>query len=186
MALFSLDKYDVVPIDTHVYQIAQRFMPSLSTLQNGSKTLSLSVYQSIGEFFRQSFGYFLSQHKKQTTNKNKNKNELHVVEKRHSYIEMVIWNREFAGWAHCILFATELNKTNSLVTETKNNKLKNDANHTQKHVKTQNNNQKRKRKEIENDIDSCDVSLEEKENILNETLSTVRTKNKKSKVKNNK
>jgi hypothetical protein len=84
------------------------------------------------------------------------------------------------------LFAAELNKTNSLVTETKNNKLKNDANHTQKHVKTQNNNQKRKRKEIENDIDSCDVSLEEKENILNETLSTVRTKNKKSKVKNNK
>jgi N-glycosylase/DNA lyase len=90
VALFSLDKYDVVPIDTHVYQIAQRFMPSLSTLQNGSKTLSLSVYQSIGEFFRQSFGYFLSQHKKQTTNKNKNKNELYVVEKRHSYIEMVI------------------------------------------------------------------------------------------------
>jgi N-glycosylase/DNA lyase len=55
VALFALDKYDVVPIDTHVYQIAQRFMSDVKSA-NINKTLSSSVYQSIGDFFRRSFG----------------------------------------------------------------------------------------------------------------------------------
>jgi len=29
ISLFSLDKYDTIPVDTHVWQIAQKFMPSL-------------------------------------------------------------------------------------------------------------------------------------------------------------
>jgi 3-methyladenine DNA glycosylase/8-oxoguanine DNA glycosylase len=57
VALFALDKYDVVPIDTHVYQIAQRFMSDVKSA-NINKTLSSSVYQSIGDFFRRSFGHF--------------------------------------------------------------------------------------------------------------------------------
>jgi hypothetical protein len=50
-ALFSLDKLDLVPVDTHVWQIAQRFMPKL-----GKKTLNPTVYTEVGDFFRDRFG----------------------------------------------------------------------------------------------------------------------------------
>jgi hypothetical protein len=83
------------------------------------------------------------------------------------------------------LFAAELKKTKSFVAETKNNTLKHDPFLTQKQIKTQNRNHKHKRKkETENDIVIYETSLDEKENILNETLSKVETRNKKSKVNN--
>jgi hypothetical protein len=42
VSLFSLDKLDLVPVDTHVYQIAQRYMPSLK-----GKALSKSMHHLI-------------------------------------------------------------------------------------------------------------------------------------------
>jgi len=50
-ALFSLDKLDLVPVDTHVWQIAQRFMPKL-----GKKSLNSHIYTEVGDFFREKFG----------------------------------------------------------------------------------------------------------------------------------
>eukprot|EP00029_Vermamoeba_vermiformis_P005020 TRINITY_DN1624_c0_g1_i1.p1 TRINITY_DN1624_c0_g1~~TRINITY_DN1624_c0_g1_i1.p1 ORF type:complete len:221 (+),score=56.80 TRINITY_DN1624_c0_g1_i1:915-1577(+) len=50
-ALFSLDKLDLVPVDTHVWQIAQRFIPKL-----GKKSLNPQIYVEVGDFFREKFG----------------------------------------------------------------------------------------------------------------------------------
>jgi len=51
VSLFSLDQYDIVPVDTHVWTIAQRYLPSLR-----GKTLSDKTYQQVQEFFRSTFG----------------------------------------------------------------------------------------------------------------------------------
>jgi len=55
VALFSLDKLDAVPIDTHVWQIACRDYASLlPALTN--KSLNKRVYTQVGDFFRGRFG----------------------------------------------------------------------------------------------------------------------------------
>ena len=51
VALMSLDQLGEIPCDTHVWQIAIRYMPSLK-----SKSLTDRVYDSIGDFFRTKFG----------------------------------------------------------------------------------------------------------------------------------
>lgn len=51
IALFSLDKLDVVPVDTHVWQIAQKYLPKLK-----NQKLNKETYGEIGNFFRQLFG----------------------------------------------------------------------------------------------------------------------------------
>lgn len=51
IALMSLDQLGEIPVDTHVWQIAKRYMPEL-----GAKTLTDRVYDVIGDFFRQRFG----------------------------------------------------------------------------------------------------------------------------------
>lgn len=51
ICLFSLDKMEVVPVDTHIWQIAQTYMPGLK-----SKSLTDGIYQQIGEFFLRKFG----------------------------------------------------------------------------------------------------------------------------------
>lgn len=51
IALMSLDQLGEIPVDTHVWKIAQRYMPELS-----SKNLTSKVYDSIGDFFRKRFG----------------------------------------------------------------------------------------------------------------------------------
>jgi N-glycosylase/DNA lyase len=53
IALFSMNKLDVIPVDTHVWQIAQTYMPSLR-----KKKLNDAVYLEIGEFFRGLFGSY--------------------------------------------------------------------------------------------------------------------------------
>lgn len=53
IALFSLDKLDLVPIDTHVFQIAQRFIPSLK-----NKSLNKGNQKEIKDFFNTSFDNF--------------------------------------------------------------------------------------------------------------------------------
>ena len=45
VCLMSLDKHDVVPVDTHVWQIAQKYLPSLKN----SKTMTPQVYDAVGE-----------------------------------------------------------------------------------------------------------------------------------------
>eukprot|EP00009_Paramoeba_aestuarina_P014188 CAMPEP_0201528168 /NCGR_PEP_ID=MMETSP0161_2-20130828/37507_1 /ASSEMBLY_ACC=CAM_ASM_000251 /TAXON_ID=180227 /ORGANISM="Neoparamoeba aestuarina, Strain SoJaBio B1-5/56/2" /LENGTH=187 /DNA_ID=CAMNT_0047929333 /DNA_START=138 /DNA_END=697 /DNA_ORIENTATION=+ len=52
VALFSLDKVGVVPVDTHVWDIVRRFSPQLSE----KKTITPAVHQQVGEFFREEFG----------------------------------------------------------------------------------------------------------------------------------
>eukprot|EP00730_Choanoeca_flexa_P000978 TRINITY_DN10425_c0_g1_i4.p1 TRINITY_DN10425_c0_g1~~TRINITY_DN10425_c0_g1_i4.p1 ORF type:complete len:434 (+),score=82.35 TRINITY_DN10425_c0_g1_i4:144-1445(+) len=53
IALFSLDQTDVIPVDTHVWQIALRdYDSSLSE----AKSLTPKVYQRVGELFRSRFG----------------------------------------------------------------------------------------------------------------------------------
>lgn len=42
----------LVPVDTHVFQIGQRYLPSLS----GMKSVNKTTYSVIGNFFRDSFG----------------------------------------------------------------------------------------------------------------------------------
>jgi len=55
IALFSLDKLDVIPVDTHVWQIATRdYKAELPNLK--SKAMSKKVYDQVGDFFRNHFG----------------------------------------------------------------------------------------------------------------------------------
>jgi N-glycosylase/DNA lyase len=51
ICLFSLDKIGAVPVDTHVWQIAQPYMPHLR-----GKTLTPKIYHEIGEFYRKLHG----------------------------------------------------------------------------------------------------------------------------------
>jgi N-glycosylase/DNA lyase len=52
VALFSLDKSDVVPVDTHVWDIVVRdYEPSLG----GAKSLTPAVYDQVGDTFRRVF-----------------------------------------------------------------------------------------------------------------------------------
>ncbi|XP_065193472.1 N-glycosylase/DNA lyase-like [Sycon ciliatum] len=54
VCLMALDKHDVVPVDTHVYQVALRdYIPSLAAR---SKTLTPSLMATIGDFFRKLYG----------------------------------------------------------------------------------------------------------------------------------
>lgn len=53
VALFSLDQRGVVPVDTHVWQIACRYYdPSLAS----KASLTNAVYQSVNDAFIQRFG----------------------------------------------------------------------------------------------------------------------------------
>jgi N-glycosylase/DNA lyase len=52
VCLFSLDKDEAVPVDTHVRQLASRlYMPELKT-----KTITPATYERIAEFFHDRFG----------------------------------------------------------------------------------------------------------------------------------
>eukprot|EP01118_Nematostelium_gracile_P012670 TRINITY_DN465_c0_g1_i1.p1 TRINITY_DN465_c0_g1~~TRINITY_DN465_c0_g1_i1.p1 ORF type:complete len:378 (-),score=80.47 TRINITY_DN465_c0_g1_i1:13-1146(-) len=51
IALFSMDKFDIIPVDTHVWQIAQTYIPRLKNAKLNDKT-----YLEIGDFFRTKFG----------------------------------------------------------------------------------------------------------------------------------
>lgn len=67
VCLFALDKPQAIPVDTHVWQIAQRdYLPELR-----GRSLTEKAYRQVGDFFRARFG-------------------------------------EYAGWAHNVLFASEL------------------------------------------------------------------------------
>jgi len=51
ICLFSLDKVECIPVDTHVWKIAQRYLPKLK-----AKKLNDQIYEEIGEFFKTRFG----------------------------------------------------------------------------------------------------------------------------------
>lgn len=52
VCLFALDKPQAIPVDTHVWQIAQRnYLPELR-----GRSLTERVYWQVGNFFRQRFG----------------------------------------------------------------------------------------------------------------------------------
>jgi N-glycosylase/DNA lyase len=51
IALFSLDKLDAVPCDTHVWQIAQRYLPMLR-----NKNPAPALHPMVREFFLKQFG----------------------------------------------------------------------------------------------------------------------------------
>ena len=51
IALFSMDKVDAIPVDTHVYSIATRDY----NLQSNSKSVTKKTYKLIGDFFRSKF-----------------------------------------------------------------------------------------------------------------------------------
>jgi N-glycosylase/DNA lyase len=53
IALFSLDQLNIVPVDTHVWQIAQSYMPKLK-----NQKLNDKLYEEIGDFFRDRFGNY--------------------------------------------------------------------------------------------------------------------------------
>lgn len=55
IALFSLDKFSVVPIDTHVWQLVER---EYNHVIKNAKTLTKRVYTEIGDFFEKNFGKF--------------------------------------------------------------------------------------------------------------------------------
>lgn len=52
VCLMSLDKHDCVPVDTHVWQIAQRDYKFGRTY----KTLNKTAYEAVGNFFRDTWG----------------------------------------------------------------------------------------------------------------------------------
>ncbi|RCK66377.1 N-glycosylase/DNA lyase [Candida viswanathii] len=56
ICLMSLDKHDVVPIDTHVYQIAVRDYKFKG--KKDVKTLNKETYAAIREFFKEVFGEY--------------------------------------------------------------------------------------------------------------------------------
>lgn len=51
IALFSLDKFGEIPCDTHIWQIATRYLPHLK-----QKSLTERVYDEVGDYFRGKFG----------------------------------------------------------------------------------------------------------------------------------
>lgn len=54
VCLFSLDKPQAIPVDTHVWQIAQRdYLPDLR-----GRSLTERVYWQVADFFRQRFGEY--------------------------------------------------------------------------------------------------------------------------------
>lgn len=54
VCLFSLDKPQAIPVDTHVWQIAQRdYLPELQ-----ARSLTEKVYWQVGDFFRARFGAY--------------------------------------------------------------------------------------------------------------------------------
>ena len=54
MCLFSLDKHDAIPVDTHVWQIATRYyLPQLR-----SKTLTPKLHKDVQGAFVQRFGLY--------------------------------------------------------------------------------------------------------------------------------
>ena len=57
VALFSLDRLDLIPVDTHVHQIALRdYGAQLSAEVRRSKSVTKSVHASIAALFRDKFG----------------------------------------------------------------------------------------------------------------------------------
>lgn len=52
ISLFSLDHLDVVPVDTHVWQMATKYMPSMASVSSPSPKL----FGEIGAFFIEKFG----------------------------------------------------------------------------------------------------------------------------------
>uniref|UniRef100_UPI00398EBC93 N-glycosylase/DNA lyase n=1 Tax=Pristiophorus japonicus TaxID=55135 RepID=UPI00398EBC93 len=56
VCLMSLDKPEVIPVDTHVWQITKR--DYLSHLGAGQKSLTDKMYREIGDFFRSLWGPF--------------------------------------------------------------------------------------------------------------------------------
>ncbi|KAJ8394751.1 hypothetical protein AAFF_G00041060 [Aldrovandia affinis] len=75
VCLMSLDKACAVPVDTHVWQIAQR--DYRCGVGKGQKSLTDKVHRDIGDFFRQLWG-------------------------------------PYAGWAHSVLFCSDLKKFQKL------------------------------------------------------------------------
>ncbi|XP_029579588.1 N-glycosylase/DNA lyase isoform X1 [Salmo trutta] len=75
VCLMSLEKACVVPVDTHVWQIAKRDYSCAAG--NGQKSLTDKVHRQIGDFFRQLWG-------------------------------------PYAGWAHSVLFCSDLKKFQKL------------------------------------------------------------------------
>ncbi|KAH3743485.1 8-oxoguanine DNA-glycosylase [Pelomyxa schiedti] len=71
VSLFSMSKLDLVPVDTHVWQIARQCLPSLP------QKPTLRDHSTVHKLFRDAFGCY-------------------------------------AGWAHSVLFASELPKFQSL------------------------------------------------------------------------
>jgi len=55
ISLFSLDHLDVVPVDTHVWQMAVKYLPGLSS-KSGSSSPSPKLFGQIGDFFICKFG----------------------------------------------------------------------------------------------------------------------------------
>lgn len=58
ICMMSLDKYEAIPVDTHVWQIAVRDY-NIKTLKD-TKTLTTSSYKSIGDHFRNLWGPYAS------------------------------------------------------------------------------------------------------------------------------
>ncbi len=57
VCLFSLDKDDAIPVDTHIRQIAQRrYLTSPGGLGQGPKTFTRKAYIQIGDLLRERFG----------------------------------------------------------------------------------------------------------------------------------
>ncbi len=57
VCLFSLDKDDAIPVDTHIRQIARRrYLTMPSDLEQGTKTLTRKTYAQIGDSLRKRFG----------------------------------------------------------------------------------------------------------------------------------
>ncbi|KAM9506223.1 N-glycosylase/DNA lyase isoform 2-T6 [Salvelinus alpinus] len=75
VCLMSLEKACVVPVDTHVWQIAKRDYSC--AVGNGQKSLTDKVHRQIGDFFKQLWG-------------------------------------PYAGWAHSVLFCSDLKKFQKL------------------------------------------------------------------------
>ncbi|XP_015922698.1 N-glycosylase/DNA lyase isoform X2 [Parasteatoda tepidariorum] len=53
VCLMSLDKYNAIPVDTHIWQVTVKdYLPHLKN----AKALTNKIYQQIGDFYRERFG----------------------------------------------------------------------------------------------------------------------------------
>ena len=96
----SLDQPGSVPVDTHMLNIARRYLPHLAT----QKTITGKVHKEVGEHFRSLLGPWAGK-------------ELCTLQADKFCVFQLSNNSSSTGWAHSVLFSADLKHLQQLKKE---------------------------------------------------------------------